>query len=188
MNRLASSFYEPEGSTKPARGRSPGRALPWVTAAAIISVFTVVGCTRDEPPVAHGGTTGSAPAGITLHLWDTQRDLDRAEERLEDSRYPLKPATNPDPNQYGADGGRALRCDLVGVDLFFWTFDDEAKAREAGGRWEVEAGHPLRWTVAGNLLLVLFADDDFTGVSEEASAELLYIFAAEGDGGTEGEG
>ncbi|OGD71910.1 MAG: hypothetical protein A2Y64_01580 [Candidatus Coatesbacteria bacterium RBG_13_66_14] len=125
---------------------------------------------------------------MTLHLWDSQRDLDRAAERLEDSRYPLAATVNPDPNQYGANGGRALRCDLVGLDLFFWTFDDESKAREAGENWDSVAGHPLRWTVAGNLLLVIFSDDDFTGVSAEAAGELIDIFAAHGDGETGGEG
>lgn len=142
---------------------------------------------RDEPPVAQGGSqTGSAPSDVTLHLWDSQADLDRVEERLKDSRYSLAPIANPDPNQYGANGGRALRCNLVGVDLLFWTFDDEPKAREAGERWEGGDGPPRRWTVAGNLLLVLFADDDFTGVSAKAAVELMQIFAAGGDGATGG--
>jgi len=170
-------------------GRFRRRTTPALLASTFFVFLLVAGCTRDEPPVAHGGSqTGSAPSEVTLHLWDTQADLDRVEERLEDSRYPLAAIVNPDPNQYGADGGRALRCDLVGVDLLFWTFDDESKAREAGERWEGGDGPPLRWTVSGNLLLVLFADDDFTGVSAEATGELMQIFAAVGDGATGGEG
>jgi len=169
-------------------GRFSERAARRFPAAVIILSLLAAGCMRDEPPIAHGGSqTGAAPPDVVLHMWDSQRDLDRVVERLEDSRYPLTAIVNPDPNQYGANGGRALRCDLVGVDLLFWTFDDEPKAREAGERWEDEAGQPLRWTVAGNLLLVLFADDDFTGISAEAAGEISKIFAGEGDGGTEGE-
>jgi hypothetical protein len=188
MNRPASDIKRREGSAEPATGPFHSRSISRIFAVAIILFISAAGCMRDEPPIAHGGSqTGSVPPEVVLHMWDTQADLDRVVVRLEDSRYSLTDIVNPDPNQYGADGGRALRCDLVGVDLLFWTFDDEAKAREAGERWENEAGQPLRWTVAGNMLLVLFADDDFTGVSAEAAGELSKIFAAGDDGGTEDE-
>jgi hypothetical protein len=183
MNRPASKTKRREGSAERVRAYTPALAV------ASLLLFSTAGCVRDEPPVTSGGhQNGPVPADAVLHLGDARADLDRAEERLEGSGYPLKPIANPDPNQYGADGGRALRCDLVGVDLFFWTFDDGARAREAGERWEAGAGHPLRWTATGNLLLVLFSDDDFTGTSAEAAVELMKVFAAEGDGGTGGEG
>lgn len=103
--------------------------------------------------------------------------LDRAWEMLKDSPYPLTPISNPDPNQYGANGGKGLRCDVVGVDLLLWTYDNRETAMRAGELWEGKISLPLRWTVSDNLLLVVFADDDFAGVSEEAAEELMAIFA-----------
>jgi hypothetical protein len=189
MKRPASNKRVREGSAERVVGRFHGCTTPAFLASTFFVFLLFAGCTGDEPPVSQGGSeTDSGQSDVTLHLWDSQTDLEQVEERLRDSRYPLASIANPDPNQYGADGGRALRCDLVGVDLFFWTFDDESKAREAGERWEGEAGPPLRWTVAGNLLLVLFSDDDFTGVSAEAAGELERIFTAGGDGATGGEG
>ncbi|MCK4593564.1 hypothetical protein KAU45_03615 [bacterium] len=137
------------------------------------------GCLREEPQIS----TDEQPRTYQDSTWPVEpmqyplSSLDRIEKRLKGSSYPLIPIANPDPNQYGANGGRALRCDVVGVDLLFWTYDDQETARRAGELWEEKVNLPLRWTVSENLLLVLFADDDFAGVSEEVAEELMASFA-----------
>jgi hypothetical protein len=148
---------------------------------AIILALLLAGCARDEPRVpSEEGRDHLTPTDLAVFTRDSQGALDRVEERLKDSAYPLVPIANPDPNQYGANGGRALRCDLVGVDLLFWVFDDEESARRAGERWEGEVATPMRWTLSKNLLLLAFADDDFAGVSADAAEELFGIFTGGG--------
>ncbi len=160
-------------------GLCGSRKVLSIVAPAIILCSAFPGCLREEPQIStdEQPRTYQDPTWLVEPMQYPQSGLDRIEKRLKDASYPLNPIANPDPNRYGANGGRALRCDVVGVDLIFWIYDDQETAWRAGELWEGEVSLPLRWTVSENLLLVLFADDDFAGVSEKVAEKLMASFS-----------